>query len=35
MFEDGLKDKGIEDRVQVQDVAEIAARCLNKESNLY
>ena len=35
MFEDGLKDKGIEDRVQVQDVAEIAARCLNKESNLH
>jgi hypothetical protein len=28
MFEDGLKDKGLEDRVQVQDVAEIAARAL-------
>jgi Fe-S oxidoreductase len=25
MFEDGLKDKGLEDRIQVQDVAEIAA----------
>ena len=29
MFEDGLKDKGIEDKVQVQDVAEITARCLD------
>jgi Fe-S oxidoreductase/nitrate reductase gamma subunit len=28
MFEDGLKDKGIEDRVRVYDVAEIAARGL-------
>lgn len=29
MFEDGLKDKGLEDRIRVQDVAEITARCLN------
>ncbi len=28
MFEDGLKDKGLEDRIQVQDVAEIAASVL-------
>ena len=28
MFEDGLKDKDAEDRVQVLDVAEIVARAL-------
>ncbi len=28
MFEDGLKDKGVEEKVRVQDVAEIVARAL-------